>query len=109
DAIVARSKVFVSVTTRLLVYRNPLTTYRRQYGDLDADDIAGATVLTTIVFAAQPLPRADTSAHEEQPLEEWDRYYIMPPVPEDLDWKFSLSGTYTDAFLDECIQHPDQP
>lgn len=109
DAIVARSKVFVSVTTRLLVYRNPLATYRQQYGDLDPDDIAGATVLTTVVFAAQPLPRATIPAHEAQPLEEWDRYYIMPPVPEDLDWRFSLSGTYTDSLLDDFAQHPDWP
>ncbi|HEX3556511.1 MAG TPA: HNH endonuclease [Thermoanaerobaculia bacterium] len=112
DAVITRFKVFVSVTIRLLVYRDPKRTYRQQYGDLDPEDVAGATVLTTMLFAAKILPGTaslDRRLLDKQPLEEWDRYYIMPPIPSDLEWRFILSGTYTDSFLDECLQNPHRP
>jgi len=109
DAVVARYKAFVSVTIRLLVYRDPRATYRQQYGELDPDDVAGATVLTTMVFAAKPISgiaNLDDPALEKLPLEEWDRYYVLLPVPSDLEWRFVLSGTYTDFFLEQCLKNP---
>jgi hypothetical protein len=111
DAVVARHKAFVSITTRLLVYRDPRATYRQQYGDLEPDDVAGATVLTTMGFAAKPISgiaNLDDQLLDKQPLEEWDRYYVLLPVPSDLEWRFVLSGTYTDYLLDGCLKKPRQ-
>jgi hypothetical protein len=112
DAVIARHKAFVSVTTRFLVYRDSRSTYKQQYGELDADDVAGATVLTTQVFAAKPIPginSLDDRVLDKQLLEEWDRYYVLLPVPSDLEWRFALSGTYTDYFLEQCLQNPSRP
>lgn len=112
DAVIARHKVFVSVTTRFLVYRDSRSTYKQQYGELDPDDVAGATVLTTQIFAAKPLSGIDSlddTVLNKQLLEEWDRYYVLLPVPSDLEWRFALSGTYTDYFLDQCLQNPGRP
>lgn len=112
DAVVARYKAFVSVTMRLLVYRDARATYGQQYGNLDPDDVAGATVLTTIVFAAKPvsaIASLDDPVLDKQPLEEWDRYYVLLPVPSDLEWRFVLSGTYTDFFLEQSLKNPGRP
>ena len=110
DAIVSRHKVFVSVTARFVVYWDARKTFREQYGELDPDRIAGATVLTTIVLPAIPPPEEwDWPDLETRELEEWDRYFMMPPVPGDPDWRLVPSGVYTDHMIEESQAHPQTP
>ena len=110
DAIVSRYQVFVSVTARFVVYWNARKTFREQYGELDPDRIAGATVLTTIVLPAMPPSgKWDWPDLEKQELEEWDRYFMMPPIPGDPDWRIVPSGVYTDFMIEESQANPLRP
>jgi 5-methylcytosine-specific restriction endonuclease McrA len=112
DVILARHQVFVSVTVRFLIYWDTTKTYREQYGELEPDRVAGATALATLNLAATPpaeLTRFELSELEQQPLEDWDRHYVMPPVPSDLEWRFIPSGVYTDYLIEESKKDPLQP
>jgi hypothetical protein len=45
---------------------------------------------------------------ESSPLSEWDRYTITPPIPDDREWRFTMSGIYTDYLLEEMQSNPTQ-
>ena len=94
DVALTRSKVFVSATMRFQIF-----------GVLD-----GNILLTTLTFAPTPKYRGDPSFEpESSALEEWDRYTMEPPVNEDPQWRFRMSGIYTDYLLDDMEKKPGEP
>ncbi len=94
DAALARSGPFVSVTMRF-----------QNFGDLPACLLA-----TTITFAAMPESRSSRDPEiESAPLVEWDRYTILGPDPGETEWRFIMSGVYTDYLLDEMQAHLYRP
>ncbi len=88
DAVIARNRVFLSVTMRFRSF---------------APHTQPVTVVT-ITFA--PSRGVDP---EHATLDEWDRCWIGPPVPGDPEWRFCQSGVYTDELLDDMERHPGKP
>jgi hypothetical protein len=86
DIAIAREKVFVSVTMRFILFFDSFKT----------------TLLATHTFALDPElsmePKRDSYS---QQLIEWDRYTIFPPMNDDPEWRFIMSGIYTDSLLNE--------
>lgn len=86
DVSLTRYRVFVSATMRFFVF------------GADEDN----TVLTTMTFAPMPREPGDATFDPElSKLEEWDRYTMRPPVTDDPQWRFTMSGLYTDYLLEE--------
>lgn len=95
DAALARSdKVFVSATMRFKIFGLP----------------DGSTMVATLTFAPMPMYKGDPSFDPEtSALQEWDRYIMSPPVEADPQWRFTMSGIYTDDLLDDMERRPNHP
>ena len=81
DCAIARQKVFVSTTTRFRLF----------------EENSPQDILLTMTFA--PPRRPDHL--KADPLIEWDRHIIFPPVEGDTEWRFASSGVFTDHLLSE--------
>jgi 5-methylcytosine-specific restriction endonuclease McrA len=80
DCAIARQTVFVSTTTRFRLF----------------EENSPQDMLVTMTFAPPRRPQ-----HVADPLVEWDRHLIFPPVEEDSEWRFCSSGIFTDHLLSE--------
>ncbi len=88
DCAIARNRVFVTAITRFKMFNG-----------------AAPYLLASLTFApekAPPQPGGD-------PLTEWDRHRIYPPVEGDPEWRFVMSGVYTDHLLSEMEAAPGRP
>ncbi|MCX5638284.1 MAG: HNH endonuclease [Planctomycetota bacterium] len=80
DCAISRQKVFVSTTTRFRMF----------------EEDSPQDILLTMTFAPPRRPR-----YVADPLIEWDRHIIFPPVEGDPEWRFASSGVFTDHLLSE--------
>jgi hypothetical protein len=80
DCAIARQKVFVSTTTRFRIF----------------DENSPQDIILTMTFAPPNRPQ-----NVADPLIEWDRHILFPPIEEDPEWRFSSSGIFTDYLLSE--------
>jgi len=80
DCAIARKDVLVSTTTRFRMF----------------EEDSPQDILLTMTFAPPRRPR-DVA----DPLVEWDRHLIFPPLEEDPEWRFTSSGIFTDHLLSE--------
>lgn len=80
DSAIARRNVFVSSTTRFRMF----------------EEDSPQDILLTMTFAPPRRPR-----HVADPLIEWDRHIILPPVEGDPEWRFASTGVFTDHLLSE--------
>lgn len=83
----ARNEVFVSVTMQFMVHGEGFTDSH----------------LVTLTFAPS---KTEFPNGEGASLEEWDRYSIFQPTPTDNEWRFVVSGVYTDHVLEEMARRP---
>lgn len=81
DCAISRQKVFVSTTTRFRVF----------------EENSPQVILLTMTFAPPRRP----GQLKADPLVEWDRHIIFPPVEGDTEWRFASSGLFTDHLLSE--------
>jgi hypothetical protein len=109
DALVARDEMFITVIMRFA----PLT-LRTDASSREEKHSFGSTLNfqhgqiaecgATITFAPDHLEReADAGS-----LLEWDRAYWLPPLDDDREWRFNVSGVYTNSLLDELELTPEQ-
>jgi len=87
SAAVARNEVFVSVMMQFIVHGDGFTDSQ----------------LATMTFAP---PKSEYPNGEVASLEEWDRYSVFPPTRDDGEWRFFMSGIYTDDLLEEMAKSP---
>jgi hypothetical protein len=93
DAALIRNKVFVTAFMRFRPVQEGMNNH----------------FITSMNFAASPDISIPDSDIEIAPLEEWDRNLILPPTDGDTEWRFIMSGTYTNHLLDEMEKHPHRP
>lgn len=89
-AAIARNDLFVSVTMHFTTHGTGGTENQ----------------IATITFAP---PQDNVSRGEDAHLQEWDRYTVLAPVSDDPEWRFMLSGTYTDYLLEAMEASPNEP
>jgi len=104
DVAIARDKVFVSVTARLVNHKR--SPNGKDWQIDEAWDQNRNWLMVTLVLAPDPDEVRNQShlslhkAAESAPLVEWGRSIIGPPLPNDPEWRFIQRGMYFDHLID---------